>query len=48
MCLYYNEVCLCLVCFDLLLCHCVWVYVYVDGVVDVVDCGLFLESRCIC
>ena len=28
-------------------CVCVWVGVYVGGVVDVVECGLFLESRCI-
>ena len=25
---------------------CVWVCVYVGGVVDVVECGLFFESRC--
>ena len=25
----------------------VWVCVYVGSVVDVVECGLFLESRCI-
>ena len=26
---------------------CVWVCVYVGGVADVVECGLFFESRCI-
>ena len=26
---------------DVLLCDCVWVCVYVGGVVDVVECGLF-------
>ena len=26
---------------------CVWVCVYVGGVVDVVECGLFFESRCV-
>ena len=30
-----------------LLCDCVWVCVFVGGVVDVVECGLFFESRCI-
>ena len=25
----------------------VWVCVYVGGVVDVVECGLFFESRCV-
>ena len=32
------------------LCDCVWVCVYVGGVggvVDVVECGLFFESRCV-
>ena len=29
----------------LLLCDCVWVRVYVGRVVDVVECGLFLEPR---
>ena len=32
----------------MLLCDCVWVCVYVGGVVDVVECGLFFESRCVC
>ena len=31
----------------MLLCDCVWVCVYVGGVVDVVECGLFFESRCV-
>ena len=30
-----------------LLCDCVWLCVFVGGVVDVVEWGLFLESRCI-
>ena len=29
------------------LCDCVWVCIYVGGVVDVVEYVLFLESRCI-
>ena len=32
----------------MLLCDCVWVCVYVGGVVDVVECGLFFESKCVC
>ena len=32
----------------MLLCDCVWVCVYVGGLVDVVECGLFFESRCVC
>ena len=48
MCLYYAGVYLFLVCCDLLLCDCVWVCVYVGGVVDVVECVFFfLESRCV-
>ena len=39
---------MCCICCDLLLCDCVWVRAYVSGVVDVVGCDLFLESRCIC
>ena len=30
-----------------MLCDCVWVCVYVGGVVYVVECGLFFESRCV-
>ena len=45
MCLYYAGVYLWWDCCDLLLCNCVWVCVYVGGVVDVVECALFLESR---
>ena len=35
----------CYKCVLSLLCACVWVCVYVDGVVDAVECVLFLESR---
>ena len=36
----------------MLVCICVefaevWVCVYIVGVVDVVECGLFFESRCV-
>ena len=29
------------------MCDCVWVCVYVGGVVDVVECGLYFESGCV-
>ena len=31
-----------------MLCDCVWVCVYVGGVVGVVECCLFFESMCVC
>ena len=37
--------CICGVCCDLLVCDCVWVCVYVGGVVDVVECVCFLSIR---
>ena len=55
MCRYYAGVYLCRLCCDLLLCDCVWVCVYVDGVVDVVcflglgvyGCIVSLFSGCV-
>ena len=44
-----SVLCLCvfvLSLLNLLLCDWVWVCVYVGGVVDV-ECGLFLECRCV-
>ena len=38
-------VCICVE-FAEICCVCVWVCVYVGGVVDV-ECGLFFESRCV-
>ena len=34
-------VCICVEFAKIGCCHCVWVCVYVGGVVDVVECGLF-------
>ena len=39
-CVEFAEICCCVTC--------VWVCVYVGGVVDVFECGLFFESRCVC
>ena len=38
--------CICVEFAEICCCVTVWVCVYVGGVGDVVECGLFFESRC--
>ena len=40
-------VCICVEFAEICCCVTVWLCVYVGGVIDVVECGLFFESRCV-